>query len=36
MGVLIYGGTKKWLNALFHGKSQQKMDDEWGYLQDFG
>ena len=35
-----YGGFHKWripkLVGLFHGKSQQKMEDDWGYPYDSG
>ena len=31
MGISQNGGFPKWLDGLFQGKSQAKMDDGWGY-----
>ena len=36
MGVSTTGGTPLSLDGLFHGKSQSKMDDDWGYPHDSG
>ena len=34
MRVSINGGTPKWM--VYNGKSQQKMDENWGYPYDLG
>ena len=34
MEVSINGGTPKWL--VYKGKSQSKMDENWGYPHDSG
>ena len=33
---IVMGGTPKTLDGFCCGKSQSKMDDDWGYPHDFG
>ena len=34
LGISLNGAIPKWL--IYHGKSHEKMDDDWGYISGNG